>query len=142
MWLTRVGVSTSGSSSSEMKLGAGSGALGRGAAVALVAAAATDGDGNADPLAMGSYAGAATAVAGAGGGGALARDGATVRVPAWLRRSFTFAIRVWGSNGLARNPSHPTRLARSWSKGSNAPVRSRTGMCASEGVFLMKSHTS
>ena len=61
----------------------------------------------------GAAAGIGAAGAGDAGAAAAVRVGATVRVPAWLSRSFTFAIRVCGSKGLARNPSQPTRVARS-----------------------------
>ncbi len=61
-----------------------------------------------------------------GGGG---DDGAAARCGARASRSLTLAISVSGSNGLASDPSYPAFAARSWSKGSNAPVSSRTGTC-------------
>ncbi len=95
---------------------------------------------------------------GTGGAGSGSREGAgkgsaarggvrspaddTVREAAFFNRSLTLAMSVSGSNGLARKPSQPTRAARSWSKGSKAPVKSRTGMCDRDAFLLMKSQTS
>ncbi len=55
--------------------------------------------------------------------------GAPSRLPA--SRSRTRLITICGSNGLTSTPSQPTARARASSIGSNAPVSSSTGMCAS-----------
>ena len=49
----------------------------------------------------------------AGAGAGAAAMGAAGFDAALASRSFTLAINVCGSNGLARNPSQPTRAARS-----------------------------
>jgi hypothetical protein len=105
----------------------------------------TTGLGAAHTVAEGEGSGSAGAAIGAGGGAAAAGAGAAAddwRDSTWRRRSLTFAISACGSNGLARNPSQPTRDARSWSNGSNAPVSSSTGMCDKAPFFFTKSQTS
>src|SRR6188472_4128825 len=92
--------------------------------------------------AAGAGAGGAYGTGAAYGAGAGAGAGAGFADPERASSSFTFAINACGSKGLARNPSQPTRAARSWSNGSKAPVSSSTGMCDSAGFFLMKSQTS
>ena len=132
------------SDSSRISSGSGSGSRNGGGA------AAAGGGADQDGVELNGGGGVATIGGGDGGAGeGGAGEGETVRTGPVLpareplpRRSLTFAIRVCGSNGLARNPSQPTRAAFSWSNGSKAPVRSSTGMCDSAGFFLMKSQTS
>src|SRR5687768_16379536 len=145
------------SAASEVEAGGARGALGggaggqpgeAGAAMGFVVAegvgaavGATAGTGGAGGAAEALGGGATKEGGGGAGAGAGAAGRGAGRAPALLRSSLTFAMRVCGSKGLARKPSHPTFAARSWSKGSKAPVRRRTGMCESEAFFLMKSQT-
>src|SRR5262245_60945147 len=128
-----------GRSSSGSGVGAGAGAGGAnegdgGGGGAGAAHGAADGAEDQGAGGAGAAAGGGGTGDGAGGVGGTARNALVVDFgPAFASRSFTLAIRVWGSNGLARKPSQPTRLARSWSNGSNAPVSSSTGMCDSDG---------
>jgi hypothetical protein len=73
-----------------------------------------------------------------GAGAAAARP----RAGPCARSSSTRCTRVCDSNGLVTWPRAPAASARVWSKGSNVPVRRRTGIEAVAGSACRASQTS